>query len=622
LFVVVAIIATPVWAIVSVGPDTGPNGCHFHTIQAAITAIENDEKINNPVVPDADYYIAIAGAGFVQSSSFNGYFDGIYHEKLLASDSGISWPSNPPGFQGLRFALIGGYDGYCNTDPNGSFTEIHAGNNSGNSVLEVSGNAAVFVYNLVMAGATGGVFAGGGINFHGQGELHLTNVDVAGNRADYGGGIYANGSGPLSVFLHQDTLVEDNTAKQAGGGIRISGQTRLYALAPNVQIIDNTADPHSGDGDGGGLQVLGPARADLGSISILRNTARQGGGIAVNVSTTDKAVVRMFRTDPYIPTLIANNTAWDNGGGIYNSANVTAPTLTEGLVCGDGYSITGNAASQGAALFANDDTNVAGNSNAGGYFFLRRDSSNFCGPEPATQLGAVVCPVGAPCNHINDNRAVDSTQNPTNGAVLFMQGISRISVDSLESRGNVAGTLFNGNDGVSAMANCLIFGNSISGDLIRSSNSILLTNCTVADNGFNGSVLRGTGSISVRKSILWQPGKTLRSPAAGPGEDKDVIANDVSTLSQSPDVISVPDPGFVSLITGDYHLLQTSPAVDYSASDSISATDLDGNPRNKDLVKTNLFGPVDLGVYELQSYVAPPSCAQSDTDTIFCDAFD
>jgi predicted outer membrane repeat protein len=621
--------AHPLWAIVTVGPKTSdpqhPDaGCRFQTIQEAIQYVEGYEKTDSP--DTVDIYIAIAGAGFVSSPAFNGYWPGVYSEKLVASDSGISWPGNPDGFKGLRIALIGGYDGYCNDTPNGSFTEIYAGNNSGNSVLEVGGTAAVYLYNLILTGATG-VNVGGGINFHGRGELHLTNVEVAGNHADYGAGIFAQGDDALAVFLHHDTTIDDNTAKHAGGGLRIQGHTRLYALEPNIRIIGNEAYPPDGDGTGGGLQVLGPARADLGSVDISYNSARLGGGIALNVNNTDQAVVRMFRTNPFVPVSISHNTAASNGGGIYNTAHETdgsTPVHTPGLVCGAGYSIDANAAADGAALFGNDDTDFFDETAVSAYFDLLVGSANdtpFCGPEPASQLGGVACSAGGPCNSINGNIA-----QTADGSIVHVKALGAFDANFVEMRRNGASHLFDLNDFRDySVRECLIAGNSMRGNLadISGGNATLfLDACTVADNTIaSGSVF--AGDVHVRRSILWEPGNTLFSPPAISDQTKEVIANDVSTLSDDPSVLAVVDPGFVSPGTGDYHLLSNSPAVDYAAADSLSATDLDGSPRSVDLVSSqtpNRFGPVDLGAYELQTYTPPPPCAQS--DKVFCNGFE
>jgi hypothetical protein len=74
-------------------------------------------------------------------------------------------------------------------------------------------------------------------------------------------------------------------------------------------------------------------------------------------------------------------------------------------------------------------------------------------------------------------------------------------------------------------------------------------------------------------------------------------------------------PTFVDSANGDYHLKSTSLGVNYAPA-GISTVDLDGKPRVVNLPGvTDVFGPMDLGAYEIQSV-----CAVS--DTIFCDGFD
>ena len=627
-------------AIVTVGPKTSNQlytGCQFQTIQDAINYVQNNEKTTSPYpgYPDgADVYIGIAGAGYVSSSVFTGYWPGVYYENLVMSDSGISWPGNPAGYQGLRIQLYGGYDGYCDDTPNGSYTEINASNNSGASVLEVSGNSVVNLFNLRMSGATG-VARGGGINFHGQGELHLTNVDVAGNHAEYGAGVFADGSdGPLAVFLHHDTLIEDNSAHTSGGGIRMQRQARLFALEPNISIVDNIANPHSDDGAGGGLELYRQARADLGSITIARNLARVGGGIALLVDTTDKAVVRMFRTDPSVPVRISNNTAWSQGGGIYNTAHSSGDTYVPGLVCASGTSIDANYAADGAALYANGDTDFLGLTTIGGYFDFRIGSvdGSACGPEPASQLGALGCLTGSACNTIDDNRSQDSAGNPTNGATVNIQADGVFQANHIELRRNHGGQVFHGYEtgqlGDHLMNNCLVAENEVSGDLLHTQDlsSLKLDDCTIAYNTIAGTNVISVGSPSIRRSIVWQPGNTVLAVTNGTRQTiADVLVNEVDSLGGADASLIVADPQFVAPASGDFHLSQTSPAVDFAASDGVSATELDGFKRNVDLPIQNRAGggPVDLGAYELQTYVPPPpppTCVVS--DTVFCNAFE
>jgi hypothetical protein len=67
------------------------------------------------------------------------------------------------------------------------------------------------------------------------------------------------GAGILT--LDANTLVLENTADVDGGGIRVEGDSRLFMLANSTLIGYN----HAPNGSGGGIEVVGPARADIGS---------------------------------------------------------------------------------------------------------------------------------------------------------------------------------------------------------------------------------------------------------------------------------------------------------------------------------------------------------------------
>jgi hypothetical protein len=561
---------------------------------------------------------------------FNGYWPGVYDENLVISDSGISWPNNPPGFRGVRIQLYGGYDVYCDDTPIGSYTEVNASNHSGNSVLEVSGNAYAYLLNLRMSGATG-VGRGGGINFHGQGELHLTNVDVAGNKAEYGGGLIAEGNGPLSVFLHHDTMIEDNQAHTAGGGIRIDGNTRLYALEPNISIIDNIANVSSSDGAGGGLQAIGPARADLGSVNILRNSARYGGGVYVTVNDDNlDTAVRLMSTVPGQPARIDNNSASHTGGGVYLMSHGGAYG-SFGQLCGTGYEINGNTAANGSAIYADSDQSVVGVEVTDGGIINLNDHA-VCAPEPAASLGALPCATGSSCNAISGNTATQS-----DGATILVQTNGAFDVERVEMRGNRGGRLIQGigvqDDDNPAftqfvLSNCLLVDNVVGIDLIRSdrdnsTSQLRMSHCTIANNTIGGQdVMTFNAPLMLSDTILWQPGKTSLNQSNGePLSSLYVMSNDIGSLGNDPTNISPADPMFANPAIGDYHLNQNSQAIDYAL--HAAGVDLDGKVRDIDLLPLqNRYGSVDLGAYELQTYTAPPPAACVKSDTIFCGGFE
>jgi hypothetical protein len=78
-------------------------------------------------------------------------------------------------------------------------------------------------------------------------------------------------------------------------------------------------------------------------------------------------------------------------------------------------------------------------------------------------------------------------------------------------------------------------------------------------------------------------------------------------------------PQFVDAANAHYHLLRTSPGVDYAP--AIDGVDLDGNPRSVDLADIgNGDGWLDVGAFEIQDQLPPASCAVA--DTIYCSGFE
>ena len=165
--------------------------------------------------------------------------------------------------------IVGGFPDCTQLgDPGSAVTSISG--TSGHSVFEIEGNSHVYMVNLDISGAVmDESHSGGGIYFGGFGALELANTAVFNNQAGYGGGIDMSPSGGhADLRLDSETLIIENTALVSGGGIRIEGDTRLYVLQPQTHIKLN----HALNGYGGGIEVLTPAHADIGSPGDMTET--------------------------------------------------------------------------------------------------------------------------------------------------------------------------------------------------------------------------------------------------------------------------------------------------------------------------------------------------------------
>ena len=205
-------------ATYSVGND--PASCDFAEVQLAVNAAETN--------PGGDTIRVAAGS---------------YTAQAIVIDS-------------QTLTIEGGYASCTAASPTATSTLDGAGG-SADSVLAVTGlNNIVHLRRLQIIGGDETDDAnGGGLQLAG-GQVTLSDVEIANNRAGYGGGIYAS---DVSLILGSNVRVIGNTAHHSGGGIRLSGAS-LRADADAIYIGFNDA----GSGNGGGIAVRSSV-ADLGS---------------------------------------------------------------------------------------------------------------------------------------------------------------------------------------------------------------------------------------------------------------------------------------------------------------------------------------------------------------------
>jgi hypothetical protein len=154
---------------------------------------------------------------------------------------------------------------------------------------------------------------------------------------------------------------------------------------------------------------------------------------------------------------------------------------------------------------------------------------------------------------------------------------------------------------------------------------LIVNNCTIAGNSLSlpYAIFALVNYVEVTNSIVYQPGANVldfltQSPTDLTAEYD--LVNDASTLTTGGIVAGLLEgaPTFVDSANGDYHLVRTSLGVDYAP--ELDGFDLDGSPRTVDLTDVpNVFGPMDLGPYEIQTQ-ATGACSAA--DTIFCNGYD
>jgi hypothetical protein len=571
--------APPAFAFLTVGPKS--SGCDYQSIQSAITQLlANERKAGSPDFGDP--FIAVTG--------------GFYDEALNVDGTGISDPRPGQQGQGALVYILGGYNpATCDNprDPQFAVT-INSSTHNGASVLKVSGNSRVYLNLVTLTGANGG--AGGGISFTGSGLLDLTDVVVSFNHATVGGGVYANGLAPgLEIALHHDilspeaTLIEINTASQAGGGFRLEGMTHLAALEDQTLIFGNTAGTM-----GGGLSLSGyHATADIASSGynglpvIFNNSAHDGGGIAA----TEAAIARVFHTAARGRTSVASNHAAGAGGGVYLGGVASDGSQRNSKLCAFGFRIDDNDAADGAAIYGEPGSTIGMNEDD----FEIDYGSGICGSEaPLPNVADISCVAdAAACNSVSGNSA-------SAGAIVVSQGLIG---ELVEFRGNSGARALQGGF---VLTNCVIGNNTLTQD-VANRVGLFLINCTLAGNslGAQSPVISGSGVGELLESIIWQPGNRTLDPASTLTNVylRNVIASDADLLSGAALFNNVHNynPAFAGIAQGDFHLKPESPAVDYAATDPFTSPDddIEGNSRPVALIYAAT--PIDIGAYELQS---------------------
>jgi hypothetical protein len=568
-------------AVFGVGPPGSPGGCTHTDVQAAI-----DAAAANPG-PDEIRLVRNSTPG--------------YTEQALVID-------------GQDLTLIGGLPDCAATIPNGRTWLSGAGGVAAPVITIRSDTNTPLQVRLEGLGLEGGdnegPSPGGGLAIRARGEFELAHSDILGNSAPIGAGIGifgAEGDGATRVTLGDSVTIAGNVYSgelpSIGGGISVHGAD-LSLCGNDTSLQWNRAF------NGGGIWVAGltaqwPARlnlcaANLPSRPVLENnSATRGGGLQVQ----SHATVRIYTRDAEKPLRIARNRA-DYGGAI----DAAGPTAKVDLW----------------------DVHVAGNTGVleGGAFTLFDGAQ--IGVSPATNPDAP--PDAAVCADHRCNTLADNWTDPAQGlggtiaalATLPTTAPPQLHIDNALITRNVGTRLFSAiqlEPGVIAPAqislrNSVIGANpqAASWVTVNDGSQFLCDLCTVAYNGpestSGGALIVSNGPVRLRRSIIWEPGRDLFTGTAGNLSAQSLLVHNDADLAGQSD-IRVGDPRFVD-DTGDFHLRPDSPALDSAAADDTPATDLDGNPRVRDLLDVpNRLGVVDLGAYE-----------RLDNDVLFRDGFE
>jgi hypothetical protein len=580
--------------VVSVGNKAVDSSCNFGSIQAAISAA-------------ADSATCAAGTRIILNQS------GDYtNQHLTITNKNITLMGRANAAQCGTPQPVCGVPPLFLTCPTAPLRTIE-----GNIKIRGASNVTIQYLDITHGNGAAdgnGHTWGGGIDYAATGRLDLYTSTVDYNTANDGGGIRFQGyGGHADLYLHSHTQIDNNTATSggSGGGIRVEGDAKLYADEANIWIHDNIAP-----GKGGGIIVIGPASAHIGSSGdiffgvpvgvVYNNTANYGGGIAVFSDSIGGPMIEVDAADPNHPVRIERNRAYHTGGGIYLGPS----TYTAYAMLG-GAQIDGNAAQEGSGIYVDLDSSLA---SSPGHL----------------ELKAGHCAAGIECNTVSNNRAVatDSQGNetPTAGSAILLQTQAFADLQQLAMRGNTGAHVLRVADGLISplgLDTCLIAGNTVSAELITLGNASAFVNqCTFANNNIGApAVLLVASDFSLTNSIFVQkPLRAVDSTVANPNLTLDYILAIETDISLSGGQhILYGNPSFVDPANGDFHLGANSLAIDKAPPGTADDRDLDNRPRDQDISNIpNVDGPRDLGAYERQS----PFDGCGAADTIFCNGFD
>lgn len=514
-------------------------------------------------------------------------------------------------------------DGGCPPPPTSPLITISGAGHSGDSVLYIHGTSNVTLRYIEIKGGNNldgaNLTYGGGIHFDGKGSLTLDTSTIDNNIAMYGGGIDFTGSGGFAgLALLGHTIIASNSAGTSGGGIRIDGDAYLSVVQDNTLIWNN----HAPAGYGGGIDIVGPAHADIGSPGLgalgvlFANDAQYGGAVAITSGQHNghSADVQLFTTDPARPVRVHGNFASGSGGAFYLKPYIGSSGNAFATLCAFDSRIEDNGAPEGSAIYADRDSFLGGLGTAGGWVEF---NLNGCSGLPSF---ARKCAAGVPCNTVSGNEAIDDNGQPTEGATIRLVENALLMANRLALRGNTGGYAIRAETAQvydHTLGNCLLAENDVSHQLLSTSGTMTIDSCTLVNNTIlSTDTIHAGGPLTLANSIIDQPGNLALAYSGGASNlhVNYVLSSEVTTLP-AVEGVALGEPTYVDAAHGDYHLQPNSLGVDYAPPISGDDRDLDNFPRDQDLSPGNLWGMRDLGAYERQR-------ACSHGDTIYCDGFD
>ena len=390
--------------------------------------------------------------------------------------------------------------------------------------------------------------------------LQLIGSGEEGLRVGAGGQVTAseillqnNGTGGAAVVDGGDLTIDVLSAISENTGPGITCLTGYQ--------VDTSAIIHHNAAPAGGGIVAGSAcdMNILNNSAIASNSATLGGGLYASSGATvlvDGAVASVYATE------ISNNTATDQGGGIYATGATTTVMIRNAAVTGN------EAGLEGGGIWAGLGAKVIMDRVDGPCFNPTR-CSDLSG-NGVTQVdisvpGAAVFAESGADVEIYQTIAEGNYLTPglNNGSILYATGVgSTLTVEGMRLWNNQeADALFEGRDSA------------------HLSIAFVTASRNVWNGGFTTSpVALIVGATATLNSSIFHPNDAMVLDSGGELTEADcLILSNTTGLPVDATLISTSDPMFANAIAGNLRPLPSSPAVDYCDTFAYTPLHFDGD---------------------------------------------
>lgn len=516
-----------------------------------------------------------------------------------------------------NLTIIGGAD-FCDdgSDPDiGEKTFISGAGGAAAPVITITGNGIVTLSNLAIVGGDPAT-DGGGIAYSASGvdspsELHLFETTIELNNAANGAGIHFYSPGPRVAELHfgEDVGIFRNVATARGGGVKLVGRVWMRTGKERFFFHGNKAR------EGGGLSVVRPARADLGTAqwedqyTFKANEADSGGAIHVSGGNVvpGSAEVTLYSIDPLRPMQLVDNVARREGAAVTLVSESDVPADTA-RVCTRRVNFIGNRLNLQAGATAS----------YGGAVALIRGAAKFgeCSDADFPAGAITSCPPGV-CGIFRGNFTRAGAAE-TGAEKIFRVALGgNVELRNAVIEQNEAFYIFDVQSAQEsarrsrvALTNVLVANNRFVGDLpvgffVGVSAQLIARHATVSmpagvETAIYAPAVNPPPVIEIRSSIFQLPSgaRGLDAPA---GDRSNWMLDDVM-INRMPLSFETM-PGLIAAdprLAVDYSLREGSPAIDVSVGQGDVNYDLYGQPRVDRCSIGNGPGIIDLGAIESQ----------------------